>query len=139
MTKGGLSASQQDTETYPREFGCGLGRAVENLPRTASPRKGSSHGTGMQHGVRMFMASAELSWCLASAREGWNSGLEPDSSFTWLQTESPLGFSPVIRRKLFFPFVMKLRFQDLCMSLCAGYFSEKIGSTFSSGPAFLPR
>lgn len=103
MTKGGLSASQQDIKTHPREFGCGLGRAVENMPRTASSRKESGDGTEIQHGFRMFMASAELSWCLASAREGWNSGLEPDSSFTWLQTESPLDFSPVILRKLFFP------------------------------------
>lgn len=99
MTKGGLSASQQDIESYPREFRCGLGRAVDNMPRTASSRKESSDRTEMQLGFRMFMASAELSWCLASAREGWNSGLEPDSSPIWLQTESPLGFSPVILRK----------------------------------------
>lgn len=79
-----------------------LGRAGENMPRTASSRKESSAGTEIQRGFRMFVASAELSWCLASAREGWNSGLEPDSSLLWLQTDSPPGFSPVILRKLFF-------------------------------------
>lgn len=75
---------------------------MQNMPGAASCRKESSDGTEIQRGVRMFTASAELSWCLASAREGWNSGLEPGSSFTWLQTESPLGFSSVILRKLFF-------------------------------------
>lgn len=73
------------------------------MPGAVSCRKESGDGTEIQRGLRMFMASAELSWCLASAREGWNSGLEPGSSFTWLQTGSPLGFSPVTLRKLFFP------------------------------------
>lgn len=119
VTKGGLSASQQDTEIYPREFGCGLGRAVENMPRTASSRKESSDGTEIQHGFRMFMASAELSCCLASAREGWNSGLEPGSSFTRPQTESPLGFSPVILRKLFFPLCNEAQISgSLHVSVC---------------------
>lgn len=119
MTKGGLSASQQDIETYPREFRCGLGRAVENMPRTASSGKESSDGTEIQHDFGMFVASAELSCCLANAREGWNSGLEPDSSFTWLQTDSPPGFSPVILRKLFFPLCNEAQISgSLHVSVC---------------------
>lgn len=118
VTKGELSASQQAIETHPREFGCGLGKAVENMPRTASSREESKDGTETQHGLRMFTASAELSWCLASAREGQNSGLEPGSSFTWLQTESPLGFSPVMLRKLFFSLCNEAQISGSLHALC---------------------
>lgn len=81
----------------------------------------------MQCDIRMSAASGELRWCLANGRKGCNSGLEPNSSFTRLQTESPLGFSPAILRKLFFPICNEAQISVSTHALCRQYlFSEKI-------------
>ena len=82
----------------------------------------------MQYDIRMLAASGERRWCLANVRNGYNSGLEPNSSFTWLLTESPPGFHPVILRKLFSPICMRYGWNI--------FLGGKISQIFSSGPAF---
>lgn len=82
--------------------GVGLGKLLKTCRELHNTGKESRDGTSIQDDIRMLAASGELRWCLADNRKGYNSGLEPNSSFTWLQTESPLGFSPAMLRKLFF-------------------------------------
>lgn len=86
----------------PANSGVGLGKPLKTCQELYNTGKESRGGTSMGDDIRMLAASGELRWCLADDRKGYNSGLEPNSSFTWLQTGSPLGFSPAMLRKLFF-------------------------------------
>lgn len=82
----------------------------------------------MQHGVRM----GALSRGSAADREGSDSGLEPNSGFAWLQTDSPLGFSSAVLRKPFFPICNEAQISGSAHSHCL---SGKTSQTFSLGPA----
>lgn len=104
------------SKPIPVNSGVGLGKLLKTCQELYNTGKENRGGTSMRDDIRMLAASGELRWCLADDRKGYNSGLEPNSSFTWLQTGSPLGFSPAMLRKLFFfPFEMELQFQYLCM------------------------
>jgi len=85
----------------------------------------------MQYDIRMLAASGELRRCLANDTKGYNSGLEPNSSFTWLQTESPLWFSLPYFENCFFPFVRKFKFQYPCMHyVCSIFLVRKLAGPF---------
>lgn len=92
----------------------GLGKLLKTCQEAYNTVKESRDGTWLQCGVRMLAASGEWRWCLANER-----GITED----WSQTQVLLGcrqnllwgFLLPYLDNCFSPFVMKLRFQYLCM------------------------